>query len=287
MSKLGKLEGLDDEEDEVARMSRRNRTSNNPENPGNQNQGPNWGNLFTTAVGLGAAALGAYGLYKASSMNNEEEIPNLVEDQDQLKKKLAKLRNDTSSYPVVGFNCQWTNRGGRDRSKVKLIQIASVKGEILLIQMDKFHFNIPQELKAFLGDPNVIKTGIEVDRDASYLFDDYGLQVYSTYDLRFLAEETGHRPEGLAGLAGKILDLHIDEVYLDWDVLDEQRIRYAETTAIASIDIFKQLFSYLSVKPTKNAIIHQCYDNFNKKYVFKSQEWPVGSGRQYPILSTD
>lgn len=270
MNRPARLQRLDDEEDEEA-VNHRN--GGNRGGRGMPPSGPNWGNWFTAAVGVGAAALGAYGLYKASSLNNEEDIPNLVQDQEQLRKKLKKIKD--SSYPVVGFNCQWTNlQIGGSRSPVKLIQIASAEGDILLIQMEKFP-QIPKELIQFLGDPSIVKAGIEPDRDAKYLFEDYGLGVYSTYDLRFLAEDVGHRPEGLRNLAGKILDRDIGDPILDWHHIDEARIRYAETSVTAAIDLFKTLYSFLGKQPTRNGILDYCYEKLNKKYVFLSQKFPL------------
>lgn len=274
MSNPVRIQQIDDEEDEMSKSNARNNKANHHNNQNNPDTSHNLAKFFQAAVGIGAAALGAYGLWKAAEMYNEEELPNLVENQDQLVKKLQKVKGDTSSYPVVGFNCQWTNEGGRERSKVALIQIASPKGEILLIPMEKFR-TIPKELVAFLRDPAIVKTGIEVDRDSKFLFDDYGLGVYSTYDLRFLAELTGHRPEGLQKLAGKILDMHIEGPILDWSIIDEGRIIYAEQTVKASVDIFKALFSYLDKPTTKNSILEHCYEDLNKHFVFNSGQWPL------------
>lgn len=265
---MDKNEHNDDTKDKAAGAST---TSHEKEsNKDNEEEGGiNYMKIFQVAVGIGAAAVAGYGLYKTIEKLTEEDIPNLVFDQDELQKKLKNIIEDTELYPVVAFNCQFTHMPGEDRSKIALIQIASCEGEILLIETKKFHHypHFPQEIIDFLTSANIIKVGIEPARDARYLFDDFGIEVHSTFDLRFLAEEVGHRPEGLSSLAGKILDLNIEETMPDWDVIDEGRIRYAEKTAKASIDIFKELFSKLDKEPTRKSILDHFEDDLDKQYV--------------------
>jgi len=183
-------------------------------------------------------------------------------------------------YPAIGLDCQWkitTNANGV-RSPIALLQIASHKGNIALIPMRDIH-TMPANLRSLLRDKNIIKAGIETMKDAKYLHEDYGLEVNGTYDLRFLAEETNNRPEGLEGLAKQVLDLDIgrqwETISSDWDAekLENHQIEYAETAVKASIDIFKTLISFVVDQQTKKNILDHCRSKVDCSYVWYSQNW--------------
>lgn len=127
-----------------------------------------------------------------------------------------------------------------------LLQLSSYNGHVALIQLQKIG-RIPSDLRDLLANRNIIKAGIETLQDAIYLEDDYGLIVQGTFDLRFLARDTGHQPGGLKRLAKDVLGIDIGQdveiMASDWeqDPLDEEQTTYAETAVKASFDIFEKL----------------------------------------------
>lgn len=186
---------------------------------------------------------------------------------------------DSKEFPVVGFDCQWTQTfDGTRRNKIALIQIASHKGNVLLIQMSKL-YTYPEELKAFLRNRNIIKSGIETLKDARYLLEDYGMVVTGTFDLRFLAEDTGHKPQSLPKLAQEVLGLDLGRdwelVASDWnkETLDDNQLTYAQKAAKASVDIFKTLISFAISKVNRSEIFNYCAEYLDRTFIFYSQNY--------------
>lgn len=265
MKKLGRIQQLDDDEEDFQSKMSKNKTedkSNKEEQE--KTSGFNMTNLAQVGVGLGALAVGGFALWKASKMVNEEQIPNLVEDDDQLKKKLQKITKDAGNFPVVGFKCHWTER--EERSRVVLVEIASHKGETVLISLDKFS-KFPEELRKFLENIAIIKTGVDIEKETGYLFADHGLGVYSTFDLRFLARETGNPGDSLAKLSASVLDIGIGPEIKDWSVIDARRQNYAESCVQTSINLFKTLYSFVGRGSSKADVISYCTENLNKKFL--------------------
>ncbi|XP_070497950.1 exonuclease 3'-5' domain-containing protein 2-like [Chironomus tepperi] len=256
----------DDEEFETRGM--RNNVARLPPN--------NWQGMSTGAVvGLAALAIGGYAIGKAL-LANEKKIS---ESKEEIVEKIKEIEKDSKEFPVVGFDTQWTQTfEGTRRNKIALIQIASHKGNVLLIQMSKL-YTYPEELKAFLRNRNIIKSGIEVLKDARYLLEDYGLVVTGTFDLRFLAEDTGHKPESLPKLANKVLDMELGRdwelIASDWnkDILDENQQAYAEKSATASVDIFKTLISFAVDDVNRSEILNYCAEYLDRTFIFYSQKY--------------
>lgn len=192
----------------------------------------------------------------------------------EIDKKIIFYR-DAEEYPVIGLDCQWTT--GFGRNPVALLQVSSHKGNVVLIRLSKSQ--IPHDLGVLLYNPKIIKSGLETLKDAQYLFDDYSINVKGTFDLRYLAEDMGHRPESLSNLAKKILNRDIGRelslVASDWDAetLSHEQIKYAEMAAQASVNIFKELFQYAVDIVNKNSILSYCNDKLDKRYVYYSQKW--------------
>lgn len=265
MSNLAKIQQLDDDEEDSCAMGR-NKTENTSKK--DEKSGFSLTNLAQVGVGIGALAVGGYALWKASKMVNEEIIPNLVENEDQLRKKLQKISNHAEQFPVVGFKTFWTEVG-EGRSPVVLIGISSHKGESILISLDKFP-KFPQELRRILENTEIVKTGVEIEKQAGFLFEDHGLSVYSTFDLRFLSKETGHQAETLSKLAGTILDIGLGPELKDWTSIDQQRQNYAETHVETSIKLFKILYNFLGRQSSKSDVLEYCNSNLNKKYLIEN-----------------
>lgn len=184
---------------------------------------------------------------------------------------------DIEEYQVVGLDCQWTPKHNEIRSVVALLQIATHKGNILLVPLKKYS-DIPVELRDMLKDRSIIKTGIEVLEDAIYLNEDYGLIVNGTYDLRYLANDCGiHHPEGLEKLSKKVLDLDIGRdweiINSDWDaqVLESKQKVYAETAVKASIDLFTTMIPFVIANPSNSKIKQYCRPKLDERFVYNSR----------------
>lgn len=267
----------DDEEDwEVLGNRPKNRHSVPAPSAANNNNGN--GGTFA-ALGVAALGLGAYAAYK-TFFSSDEEQKSFVNTEADCVKRLRKLKEDLEEFPVLGLDCQWVinYRSQYDpRNPIALLQLATHKGNIMIVPMNRF--TLPSELRSILNNSEIIKTGIEVIKDARYLREDHGLEVQSTFDLRFIAEDTGHRPVGLEGLAKDVLDLDIGH---DWEIinsdwskwpLDRQQIAYAETAVKASIDIFSTLYPFTNSGPTKKDVLAYCRPNKDRPFIWDTRRW--------------
>lgn len=260
----------DDEEDwELVGGPRKSKTVSAP--------APEMSKVAMGAIGVAALGLGAFVLSKAFS-SSEINNPAYVQTTQECREMLRKLEKDLEEYPVLGLDCQWTQTFDNIRSPIALLQLATFKGKIMLIPMKKIS-ELPHELRNILRNYDIIKTGFEVVKDANYLREDYNLEVRSTFDLRFIAEDTGNRPEGLEKLSSAVLDLDLGRdweiIKSDWDVpkMENHQIAYAEAAVKASIDIFKTLFGYINSTPTKKEIIDYCRPNLDKPFTWYTQRW--------------
>lgn len=238
------------------------------------------GNIAIGAIAVGALGIGAFLMSKvfSSSSDSPKKKSSIVKTSEKCRAKLCALMRDIDEYPVVGLDCQWSKDIDGVRSPIALLQISTRKGKIMLVPLKAID-GIPDELKALLRNPEIIKTGIRVSKDASYLQSDHGLEVRSTFDLRFLAEDTGNRPAGLEQLSKSVLDLDIgrewETVNSDWDKssLESHQIAYAETSVKALIDIFSTLFTFTNSGSSKQDILNYCKTNLNRNFDWWTQKW--------------
>lgn len=265
MKKLGRIQQLDDDEEDSSAM---NKTKTGNKSNKEEKSGFSLTNLAQVGVGIGALAVGGFALWKASKMTNEEIIPNLVENEDQLRKKLQKITKDAETFPVVGLSCFYTEVEER-RSPVVLIAISSHKGETILISLDKFT-TFPQEIRKILENLEIVKTGVEIDKQAGFLFEDHGLSVYSTFDLRFLSKDTGNQAQTLSLLAGTVLDIGLGPTIKDWTSIDHRCQKYAENHVETTMNLFKTLYSFLGRQTSKPAVLEYCNQNLNKKFLIEN-----------------
>ena len=266
-----RMQQREDDEEEWEVVGGSSKRKNDPA------KAPEMGALAMGAIGIAALGLGAFALNKAFSAS-EACNPVCPSTMDQCREILRKIQKDIQEYPVVGLDCQWTQTFDNIRSPIALIQLASHKGNVVLIQLKKFS-TIPHELRDILRSYDIIKTGIEGFKDARYLREDYSLEVRSTFDLRYLAEDTGNRPEGLEKLSLEVLDLDLGRdwelIKSDWDVpkLEDRQIAYGEAAVKASIDIFTTLYSFMEPNQTKEKILAYCQSNIDKPFKWYTQRW--------------
>lgn len=92
----------------------------------------------------------------------------------------------------------------------------------------------------------ILKVGVDPINDAMRLSDDYGLNVNSTFDLRFMAVLAECQPGTLAKMSEIFLDLKLKKgsdkaLHFDWkkQILSEKQIEYAAKDVQAAIELFQ------------------------------------------------
>lgn len=146
-------------------------------------------------------------------------------------------------YNVIGFDCEWITVGGT-RRPIALLQLATHQGLCALIRLCILKC-IPIELKNLLEDYRIIKVGVVPLNDANYLKNDYGINVKSTLDLRYLAEKCQYKPAGLGRMSKAHLNVELDKNWRlacsNWENLQltNQQIMYAAKDAHVAIELFK------------------------------------------------
>ncbi|CAM9826112.1 unnamed protein product, partial [Ectocarpus sp. 4 AP-2014] len=139
------------------------------------------------------------------------------------------------------------------RGPVATLQIAALRGPSFLFHLQRGSSGFTKEtfpapLKALLEDNSIIKTGVAINTDATHIFNDYGVKMANTVDLRVLAVSklvvTSSRT--LAGLTACLLGKQLpkDTVRCSrWGsahLSDEQR-DYAIRDAVASALLYEAI----------------------------------------------
>lgn len=182
------------------------------------------------------------------------------------KKIIFCFFSDCKSFPVIGFDCEWVTVNN-DRRKVALVQICSPAGLCGLFRVCKFS-KFPQELREILENPDILKVGVTPEADGKYLMQDYAINMNGTFDLRFLALQTGKKAGGLAALSKLILNIELDKNWRlrcsDWEIetLSEPQIDYAAKDAFVAVEIFKKLYDELNL-PKKPEDVLRFGDNYS------------------------
>ncbi|KAK6286004.1 hypothetical protein POUND7_012183 [Theobroma cacao] len=147
---------------------------------------------------------------------------------------------------IVGLDSEWRpNTTSTLINRTAVLQLC-IETKCLILQLFYLDY-IPQSLKSFLQDPNVTFVGVEVERDAAKLRDEYGLQCARIADVRELTMNRWpllfHRKPGLKDIAYQVLGLSMPKPmhvsHSDWQssVLDCSQIEYACIDAYASYKI--------------------------------------------------
>lgn len=157
-----------------------------------------------------------------------------------------------STYPVLGFDCEWVTVKG-SRRPVALLQLSSYEGQCVLFRLCRLQ-TLGPELTKLLENDNVLKVGVAPRDDASKLWADYGVNVGSTFDLRYMAFEANLKAEGLARMSKTILNVELDKDWRtrcsDWEAesLTPKQIDYAAKDAIVGVELFKKMSDQLVAK---------------------------------------
>lgn len=190
------------------------------------------------------------------------------------------------TYPVLGIDAEWLTVNGI-RRPIALLQLSSNNGHAALIRLCILQ-HIPQELRAILEDPNIIKCGVVPEEDAKLLAKDYAVCVSNTLDLRYLAFHAKLRlqREGLAGMSEALLGIQMDKNWRlrcsDWEApqLNDTQIEYAAKDAFVAIELFKKLTNIIVpcwIFGNKKRQLDEILD-FSQRYL---------DIRYKPILSSD
>ena len=113
-------------------------------------------------------------------------------------------------------------------------------------------------LKDILGNDKIVKVGIESKRDADFLFEDYGIGVKSTFDLRHFAEIVDCVPNGLAKMSEDYLNIKLNKkiwgIHLRWEslTLQPKEIEYAAKDVQVAIELFKYFADKLQTDILQN-----------------------------------
>jgi len=164
---------------------------------------------------------------------------------------IRELKSHLITFPVLGLDCEWVSENGKAKA-VCLLQLASVKGLVLLIRLNTVG-PLPIALKEILASFEVFKVGVAVTGDSKKLVADYGLDVCGCVDLRHLVlahrgPDEGHPGKlGLEALAELYLGVSLDKDWKvragDWEVdtLSERQIAYAANDALVAVNVLWRL----------------------------------------------
>jgi ribonuclease D len=134
-------------------------------------------------------------------------------------------------------------------NRVSLLQLATPEGRVYLFQLGRFYLergDIPVVIRRILGNPEIVKVGVGLDRDAELLRDSYSLSLRSGLEIQAIARSMGLSTLSLADLGEKYLDDFTGKDPWghrgDWDgMLDDRQKQYAAADAWHALRIYSCL----------------------------------------------
>ncbi|XP_043201157.1 uncharacterized protein LOC122370006 [Amphibalanus amphitrite] len=190
-----------------------------------------------------------------------------------IKELLRRLRRTETSH--VGLDVEW-KKGGR--WKAALLQLATVDGFCLLIQLHRMTGCVPKELTDFLENLGIRKVGVEVLRDCKRLAacpsipPNVAFKPKGCLDLKYLVKDMKDQQrewkkstpslEDLAAHAEVPFQKDKSQTCSDWelDCLHPVQQMYAAQDAVIGAKIFSKLYGNVNID---NAI-DQKYSNKNR-----------------------
>ncbi|XP_055632897.1 exonuclease 3'-5' domain-containing protein 2-like [Toxorhynchites rutilus septentrionalis] len=170
----------------------------------------------------------------------------IINTTEKCRKVIRMFQSQCERFPVLGFDCQWEQYGSY-RKKVALLQLVCDGGLCALIKLRDMD-EIPSELFRLLGDPSILKVGMEPQNKAYNLWADYRISVKGTLDLSTMYVSCGmYYTRSLAELALKVLNRNMMRMRplrdSDWNqpILNAYQIKYAEEVAYVSFELFLKL----------------------------------------------
>ncbi|XVE73471.1 hypothetical protein DITRI_Ditri11bG0120500 [Diplodiscus trichospermus] len=138
---------------------------------------------------------------------------------------------------IAGLNCKWKSHPIRSMSsKIAALQLC-IDTKCLVIQL--LYINgMPQSIRSFLSDTDVIFVGIEIEETLFKLQNEYGLRCTKKIDVRSLVKVnfplSFNGKPGLKALANRLVGLHkwrpSDDEWLknmDSRFLDVEQVKFA------------------------------------------------------------
>ncbi|KAK2649717.1 hypothetical protein Ddye_017206 [Dipteronia dyeriana] len=151
---------------------------------------------------------------------------------------------------VVGLNCKWSLHPIRSLSG-KIVTLQLCIDTKCLILLPTYMENIPDSIKNFFDDPNVVFVGIDVEETLQKLKTEYGLELGKKIDIRVLVKLhfpiSFHGKPGLKALACQLVDLRMwkpkHDCWNNWGsrVLGMEQIKYACVDAYVTYRIGQKL----------------------------------------------
>ena len=198
---------------------------------------------------------------------------------------VKELRNQLTTFPVLGLDCEWVSEGGK-ANPVCLLQLATVKGLVLLIRLNTVG-PLPISLKEILASFEVFKVGVAVTGDSRKLVADYGLDVGGCVDLRHLVlayrgPNAGHPGKlGLEALAESFLGVSLDKDWRvragDWEAetLSERQLNYAANDALVAVNVLWRLIGKEFRRSWVNFLASLFWDEdrLKKEVAYALEQW--------------
>ncbi|KAF4529718.1 hypothetical protein B566_EDAN015347 [Ephemera danica] len=152
----------------------------------------------------------------------------IVNSREECSPALKRILRECREHRYVGFDCEWRPQRVRGEQKrpVALLQLASPKGSCVLFRLCKIGF-IPEEIKAILRDPHLLKVGVDTMNDAKLLLKDYGSPVRGCLDLRYLVTVSKRQPVSTSQPKTTSIDQDINAGDLESQmaVVDNQKVQ--------------------------------------------------------------
>ncbi|KAG2192557.1 hypothetical protein INT47_012781 [Mucor saturninus] len=160
-----------------------------------------------------------------------------------------KLSIECEGTIAVGFDCEWSfdEETSRVSNGVDTIQIA-YGNEIFVLHLNQEWSNLPQSLKLFLSNKNILKVGKNVSGDLNRIERTFsGVKCQAPIELGKFCKNRGlieHGKFSLSDISAKVLgyQLNKDERLGNWSVprLSDLQLKYAALDAWASLRIFEE-----------------------------------------------
>lgn len=189
-------------------------------------------------------------------------------DHTEANVALAQLHDN-----VYGFDLEWKPNftKGAPENPVALIQIANNK-VLLLLQVTAMQ-EFPSKLREFLANPNIIKAGVGIQKDAQKLYYDWKVDIRSCADLTLLARTVDNdkwkgkysNPLGLARLVAAYEDRALPKGKVtrsNWErTLNEAQQLYAANDAHAGYAVYTRLMSMMASTLLKTDTKYYSFDS--------------------------
>ncbi len=163
----------------------------------------------------------------------------LVSDEVALEAALPEVKKET----LLGFDTETRPAFRKGESYLPSLLQLGGESEVWIFQLQKLRDLQP--LFAVLADPDVLKTGVAIERDVLELKELQDFRPAGFKDVGKLAEKRGFLKTGLRPLAALLLDGRVSKgaQVSNWasDVLSEKQISYAATDAWVSRRLYEAL----------------------------------------------